>query len=185
MISDEQETPQELFDKLNEEFGPFDLDACATSLNAKTRRFLTSDTNAMLLEEWQGSRIWINPPYSKRSAKTNSYGIQAWVAKAMQQAYTYNKLVVMLLPADTSTKWFHDLVVPHATEYRFLRGRAKFNGVKNGAKFGSLVAVFDGLRTVRTALLTEALSEISKIEKDIRSKSLNTCYTKENKNGTV
>lgn len=32
-------TPQDLFDKLNAEFGPFDLDPCATAKNAKCAKW--------------------------------------------------------------------------------------------------------------------------------------------------
>jgi hypothetical protein len=34
-------TPQDFFDTLNAEFGPFDLDPCATSENAKCERYFT------------------------------------------------------------------------------------------------------------------------------------------------
>ena len=54
---------------------------------------------------------------------------------------------VFLLPARVDTKWFHDLVLPHAREIRFIRGRLKFVGAEHPAPFPSMIVVFrrDGL----------------------------------------
>lgn len=52
--SDEWSTPQELFDKLNEEF-KFTLDPCATAENAKCKRYFTAEQNG-LLQDWGGGR---------------------------------------------------------------------------------------------------------------------------------
>ena len=49
--------------------------------------------------------------------------------------------VVMLLPARTDTRWFHDYIYGKA-EVRFVRGRLKFGGSKNSAPFPSMVVVF-------------------------------------------
>lgn len=48
---------------------------------------------------------------------------------------------VMLLPARTDTKWFHNYINRRA-EIRFVRGRLKFGGSKNSAPFPSMVCVF-------------------------------------------
>ena len=50
--SDEWSTPQDLFDKLNEEF-KFTLDPCATAENAKCKRYFTAEQNG-LLQDWGG-----------------------------------------------------------------------------------------------------------------------------------
>ena len=50
--------------------------------------------------------------------------------------------VVMLLPARTDTRWFHDYIY-HKAEVRFIRGRLKFGGCKNSAPFPSMVVIFD------------------------------------------
>ena len=49
--------------------------------------------------------------------------------------------VVMLLPARTDTRWFHDYIYGKA-EIRFVKGRLKFGGAKNSAPFPSMVVVF-------------------------------------------
>ena len=52
--SDEWETPQDLFDKLNETYH-FDLDVCATEQNAKCDRFFDA-TQDGLKKSWGGGR---------------------------------------------------------------------------------------------------------------------------------
>lgn len=49
--------------------------------------------------------------------------------------------VVMLLPARTDTKWFHEYIYGKA-EIRFIKGRLKFGNSKNSAPFPSMVAIF-------------------------------------------
>lgn len=122
-------TPQDFFDKLNDEFH-FTLDACALPENAKCENFYTPADNG-LSQKWGGC-VWCNPPYGREIGK--------WVRKA----YIENKLgatVVMLLPARTDTKWFHDYIYGKA-EIRFMQGRLKFGGSKNPAPFPSMVVVF-------------------------------------------
>lgn len=53
--SDEWETPQDLFDKLNETYH-FDLDVCATKQNAKCDRFFDA-TQDGLKKSWGGRRF--------------------------------------------------------------------------------------------------------------------------------
>lgn len=49
-------------------------------------------------------------------------------------------VVVMLLPARTDTRWFHEYIYNKA-ETRFIKGRLKFGG-KNAAPFPSMIVVF-------------------------------------------
>lgn len=72
---DDWETPKDLFDKLNEEFG-FTLDACATDENAKCSHYFTEDTDG-LSQDWQGQTVYCNPPYSL------SGGQDKWVKKVL------------------------------------------------------------------------------------------------------
>lgn len=48
-------TPQDFFDKLNNEFG-FTLDVCATTENAKCDRFFTKSDNG-LIQHWGGGML--------------------------------------------------------------------------------------------------------------------------------
>jgi len=126
--SDDWETPQELFDELNNEFS-FDLDVCATEENTKCQRFYTKEVNG-LKQCWEGT-CWMNPPYGR--------AIIDWVKKAYESALA-GAIVVCLVPARTDTRWWHDYCMKG--EIRFIRGRLKFGGCKNSAPFPSAVVVF-------------------------------------------
>lgn len=119
------ETPQDFFDKLNEEF-QFTLDVCATDQNAKCKNYYTAADDG-LAQEWNGC-CWCNPPYGRAIGK--------WIKKAYESSAT----VVLLLPARTDTKWFHDYIY-NKHEIRFVKGRLKFGGCKVGAPFPSMVVV--------------------------------------------
>lgn len=123
------ETPQELFDELNYEFH-FTLDVCALPENAKCSVYYTPQQNG-LSKPWNGV-IWCNPPYGK--------GVGEWVRKALS-ASVGGATVVMLLPARTDTRWFHEYIYGKA-EIRFIKGRLKFGGSKNSAPFPSMIVVF-------------------------------------------
>jgi phage N-6-adenine-methyltransferase len=131
--SAEWETPQDLFNQLNEEFY-----LCATKANAKCARFYDYRMDG-LKQPWKGV-AWCNPPYGRN--------IGLWIAKAAEEAKK-GATVVMLLPARTDTKYLHRHIWDkerHATrpgaELRLLEGRLKFGGAKNSAPFPSMVVVF-------------------------------------------
>ena len=122
------ETPQDLFDRLNNQYH-FNLDVCAISDNAKCTNYYTPEING-LSQKWGGYNCWCNPPYGREIGK--------WVEKAA----TSNTKVVMLLPARTDTKWFHEWIL-HKADIYFIKGRLKFGNSKNSAPFPSLIAVYD------------------------------------------
>lgn len=128
--SDEWTTPQEIFEDLNKEF-KFNLDPCATEENHKCERFFTQKDNG-LSKNWGGCRVFCNPPYSK---------ISAWVKKAWSESTKENTLVVLLIPARTDTKYFHEYI-NNRSEVRFIKGRLKFGESKNSAPFPSMVVIF-------------------------------------------
>lgn len=122
-------TPQDFFNKLNEEFD-FTIDVCALPENAKCKRYFTPEDDA-LKQKWTGT-CFCNPPYGRE--------IGQWVEKASKSA-DEGATVVMLLPVRTDTKWFHNYVYGKA-EIRFVAGRLKFGGSKNNATFPSMVVIF-------------------------------------------
>jgi len=126
--TDEWTTPQDFFDRLNEEFH-FTLDVCATPENTKCRRYFTKHENG-LLQKWEGV-CWMNPPYGRV--------IGQWVKKAYESALD-GATVVCLLPARTDTSWWHDYCMKG--EIRFVRGRLKFGDASENAPFPSAVVVF-------------------------------------------
>nr|DAP69524.1 MAG TPA: DNA N-6-adenine-methyltransferase [Caudoviricetes sp.] len=126
------ETPQELFEELNNEFH-FALDVCATAENAKCEKYYTPEIDG-LSQPWNGT-VWCNPPYGRQIGK--------WVFAASVASGVRNATVVMLLPARTDTRWFHDYIYQkERVEIRFIKGRLKFGGSKNGAPFPSMICIF-------------------------------------------
>jgi hypothetical protein len=105
--SDDWSTPKDFYDKLNDEFH-FDFDPCP----------LNSEVDGLMIE-W-GRSNFVNPPYSRQLK-------EAFVEKALFES-KYGKTCVLLLPVSTSTKLFHDVILPNAKEIRFVRGRIRFIG---------------------------------------------------------
>jgi len=126
------ETPQWLFDQLDEEFH-FTLDVAALPSNTKCRRFFTPEENG-LSKKWIGT-CWLNPPYGRE--------IGNWIKKAWEESQT-GVTIVCLLPARTDTSWFQDYAM--RGEVRFLRGRLKFSNSKNSAPFPSAIVIFRGVK---------------------------------------
>lgn len=122
MSNDNWATPKELYDVLDKEFH-FDDDPCPM-LHDNSELFLGG-----LAREW-GQSTFINPPYSNPAP---------FCQKAVQEAQS-GKIVVALLRGDTSTKWFHDWVLPYAKEIRFLKGWVNFNG--KPAPFPSIIVIW-------------------------------------------
>ena len=82
-----------------------------------------------------GEIVWCNPPYGRE--------IYKWVEKGYRSAENEGAIVVMLLPARTDTKWFHEFCyMNRLSTVRFVRGRLKFGGSKNSAPFPSMVVIF-------------------------------------------
>lgn len=131
MSSNSQEwaTPQEFYDKLNEEFS-FTLDPCSTHENAKCKKHYTREENG-LSKSWGGEVVFCNPPYGRELPK--------WVRKCHEESK--HAVVVMLIPARTDTSYFHDYIYGKA-EVRFIRGRLRFGNAKFTAPFPSMVVIF-------------------------------------------
>ena len=131
--NDDWSTSPATFDKLNREFGPFDLDPAASVGNAKCPHFYTAAENG-LLRPWTG-RVWLNPPYGRT--------IGLWMAKARQEAAA-GALVVCLVPARVDARWWRESVAV-ASLVRLLPGRLRFGAQLYPAPFPSAVLVFGPL----------------------------------------
>lgn len=131
--SDEWATPRWLVNLLQEEFGPFDLDACATSANAVASRFYTEADNG-LIQPWFGV-TFCNPPYSQA---------EKWAQKAWWEAYLGNATVLYLCAARPDTRYWWDHI--RYGEVRLIKGRLRFTEPGNpkavGAPFPSALVVF-------------------------------------------
>ena len=130
--SEEWATPDDLFCELNAIFH-FDLDACASSSNAKCPRYFSKSDDA-LTRRWHGT-VWLNPPYGRK--------IGAFMRKALEESIE-GATVVCLVPSRTDTTWWHSYA-KHG-QVIFLRGRLKFGGSKSSAPFPSAIVIFWGGR---------------------------------------
>ncbi len=114
--SNEWETPQDLFDKLNEKYH-FTLDPCATDYNHKCSKYYTLETNG-LNQDWSGETVFVNPPYGRSIGK--------WVQKCYEESLNGTK-IVMLIPSRTDTEWFHKYIYNQPNiKIEFIQGRLKF-----------------------------------------------------------
>ena len=102
--NDDWETPEYLLQQIREEFGDF-FDPCP----------LKSNFDGLSIT-WVGVN-YINPPYNQKLK-------EAFIRKAFEESKK-GKVCVMLLPASTDTKIFHEVILPNA-EIRFIKGRVKF-----------------------------------------------------------
>lgn len=131
---DDWATPTSFYEQLDKEFN-FDFDPCPFQHDIDKWDGLKID--------W-GQRNFINPPYSQKLK-------ESFVIKAIEESRK-GKLCVMLLPVSTSTKLFHDWILPNQSEIRFIRGRIKFSGINTKGEsvsdkpgmHDSMVVIFDG-----------------------------------------
>lgn len=134
---DSWQTPKDLFNTLNDEFG-FTLDVCASRMNTLCGHYLTADDNA-LEHSWSTvGAAWVNPPYSLT---------KEFVKQAPEHAKQCNLTIVMLVNANTDTKWLAD-AAKTANEIRLISGRIEFvkpDGKKaNGNTKGQCLIIWRG-----------------------------------------
>lgn len=130
--SNEWGTPQEFFERLDEEFN-FTLDPCTDGYNVKCEKFFTQEDDG-LAQDWSNDTVFMNPPYGR--------AIKDWIKKAYEESQK-GATVVGLIPSRTDTKYWHSYIFNHAKEIRFIKGRLKFGDGKNSAPFPSAVIVWE------------------------------------------
>lgn len=128
--SDNWATPDDFYQKCNARFGPFTLDVCASSDNAKCSSFFTVSDDG-LSKDWGAQVCWMNPPYGRT--------IREWMRKAYESSLN-GATVVCLVPARTDTQWWHAYALKGDVE--FIKGRLKFGGHKHSAPFPSALVIF-------------------------------------------
>ena len=113
-------TPKLLYEKLDKEF-KFKFDPCPTN----------ADFDGLKLKNWFKCNF-VNPPHKTQNL---------WIKKAIKEADKGHKSV-MLLPARTDSKIFHEFIFPLADEIRFIKGRLHYDEYKNSALFPSMIVIF-------------------------------------------
>ena len=114
---DDWATPDYILQPLYKEFGSL-FDPCPLQHNI-------NDWNGLEIE-WS-DKNFINPPYSRKLK-------EAFILKAIEESKK-GKLCIMLLPVSTSTKIFHNHILPNKPEIRFIYKRIKFKGVNTFGKY--------------------------------------------------
>lgn len=116
-------TPPELYQQLDQEFH-FDHDPCPLHRGDTTPDGLKSD--------W-GKSNFVNPPFSE---------ISKWLEKGKEEMKKGNKSV-FLVTARTNTNYWCKYVWQGASEIRFVMGKIKFQGYKNGFPVPCCVVIYD------------------------------------------
>ena len=155
-IRDLWRTPKALFDYYDRRFN-FSCDFAASHTNHLCDHYFSApDENgeggALGASAEDGcfadvGGVWCNPPYSD---------ISPWVSECVRLSYETCKVFVMLLPADTSVKWFK-LAFENCTECHFISGRIAFINEETGKPVsgnnkGSVVFVFDPNSPIKKAV---------------------------------
>lgn len=133
-------TPRRFFKELDDEFH-FVLDPCTTVDNPLGLRYIYTEKDDGLSKSWNydGGSVYINPPYHSRN-------IVKWVEKAISENKKYGMTIVMLLPARTDVRWFHDYLYNNPkVEVRFIKGLLSFGLPDNSsiapAPFPSMIVI--------------------------------------------
>jgi site-specific DNA-methyltransferase (adenine-specific) len=127
------ETPEWLVDRIHALLGGIGLDPCTTPENpTRAARFYTPADDG-ILQAWDASPIYCNPPYGKT--------IRHWVRKCID-AGKDGHVVLLLVPARTDPSWFQD-AWNAASDALFFRGRLKFQGAIWNAPFPSALIAYN------------------------------------------
>ena len=136
--TNDRRTPKWFFEQCEARYGHFVLDAAATVENRQCYYFIgpgSMNLDDAFSVQWGEGPVWCNPPYGPAGT------IEKWIAYARKQRDRWGTKTLMLLPADTSTKWYHDVSRTELIE--LVPFRLKFDGPEgvqqNTAKFGSVL----------------------------------------------
>ena len=103
---DDWMTPPEIIESVESEFGEI-FDPCPA--------YHDFSFDGLSITWSRDKTCFVNPPYSR---------IRDWVEKCYQE-WLNGSEVVLLIPARTDTRYFHDFINDNA-EVRFIKGRVKF-----------------------------------------------------------
>lgn len=168
-IRDLWQTPMWLWNPLNDKYR-FRLDVAASHQNHLCDRYFTIDDDA-LTKSWdpvdgsiyrpEYASVWCNPPYSETGK---------WVEKAALEAVDITSAIVMIVPADTSTKWFK-FALETCSEIVFLVGgrvnfvRADTQEEVKGNPNGSVLLTWNTAKTINCNLTYLDINELKGIKK--------------------
>jgi phage N-6-adenine-methyltransferase len=142
-IRDLWRTPKTIFDYYDRRF-KFIGDVAASDSNKLCTYYIDQAEDALSVDWFPVN--WLNPPFSN---------VTPWINKAIKQESLGN-LTVILLPADTSVKWFK-LAFDNCTECHLISGRLAFINQETGKPVsgnnkGSVVFIFDPNSPIKSAV---------------------------------
>jgi hypothetical protein len=114
---DNYATCPKLYKELNDRFN-FDFDPCP---------YNEGEILIDGLKIGWGRSNFVNPPYSQKLK-------ESFILKAIEEQ-KLGKTSVFLIPVSTSTKLFHDHILPNAKKIEFLKGRVKFGKLDKYGNF--------------------------------------------------
>lgn len=130
------------------QFGRFHLDAFATRANSVAPRYYAIDEGRSAFDQpWtrdsdgKPTSVFANPPYSSDLLGPAVHKM-AWASRVQRSR------VVGLIPPNTDTRWWHDVVMREAVSVGLCKGRISFevDGVPAKGNTGhSCVVLFDEL----------------------------------------
>ena len=131
-ISQEHETPDEIFIPLDNEFH-FEVDLCATPENAKCQIYYTKEQDCFK-QDWNKTS-WANIEFVRA---------KKYMKKAFEDSTKFDSTLVLLCTVKSNTNWWRDYVMK-SKEVRFINGKVYFKGSKNtqGLRFPCAVVVFN------------------------------------------
>lgn len=116
--TDEWATPSSLIRPLSDAVGGFDLDPASGAEDIPHADQTYTAQEDGLTQPWFG-KVFCNPPFSEKSE---------WLKKAVDETENGDaELVVMVLPVDTSTEWFHNYVTKSVAVCFMGPGRVDFD----------------------------------------------------------
>lgn len=96
--------------------GPFDLDPCCPDggMPWQTARQMITKSEDGLKADWNGKRVWLNPPYGREALPF------------FEKMADHAGGGIALVFARTDTALWQDIIFPHSEAILFLRGRLRF-----------------------------------------------------------
>jgi phage N-6-adenine-methyltransferase len=110
--TNDRRTPRWFFEQCEARYAPFTLDVAAIAENALCSRWLGPGSpygedglTATWITDahWRPDTCWGNVPYGPPGT------IERWIAKARHERDLHGARTLLLLPSDTSTRWYHDV----------------------------------------------------------------------------
>ena len=129
-LSQEYETPDELFNILNNEFH-FNIDICASEKNHKLDNYYSKNDDCFT-KNWN-TTSWINPEFIR---------VKKFVKKAYEDSTKFGSTIVMLVLSKTNTNWWRDYVM-NSKEVRFINQKLQFKGTPQGLRFPACIVIFE------------------------------------------